>query len=354
MNNIQKLQTKLSNDECALLFDGVSRRYFTKMKSSAGTVAVFSDAAYLLIDFRYFEKAKKTVFDCEVIEQNRLYHQINGLIKKHGVRKVMLNNDKVTLSEYFAFKENLKAAVLQTSDLSKKIMDLRDIKSEEETEKIISAQRIAERAYYELLNFVKPGKSEREIALELNRLMFCYGAEDLSFETIALGGANTSIPHGTPGDYKLQRGDFLLLDFGAAYDGYHSDMTRTVAIGEPDTKKAEVYNTVLNAQIEAITKIKAGVKCSEIDGIAREIIDSAGYKGKFGHSFGHGVGLEIHENPNVSTNNDKALQSGMVVTAEPGIYLENEFGVRIEDFGMVTENGFKNFTKADKSLTILK
>lgn len=354
MNNIQKLQSKLNKDECALLFDGVSRRYFTKMKSSAGTAAIFPDAAYLIIDFRYYEKAKKTVFDCEVIEQNRLYHQINGLIKKHGAKKVMLNNDKVTLSEYFAFKENLKATVLQASDLSKTVTALRNIKTEEEKKKIVHAQRIAEKAYSELLNFVKPGVNEREVALELNRLMFYFGAEDLSFETIALGGANTSVPHGTPGDYKLRSGDFLLLDFGAQYDGYHSDMTRTVAIGEADDKKTEVYNTVLKAQCEAIEKIKAGVKCSEIDMTARKIIDGAGYEGKFGHSFGHGVGLEIHENPNVSSNNDTALRAGMVVTAEPGIYLENEFGVRIEDFGMVTENGFENFTEADKSLTVLK
>ncbi len=354
MNSIQKLQKTLNDGECALLFDGVSRRYFTKMKSSAGTVAVFPQAAYLIIDFRYFEKAKKTVFDCEVIEQDRLYHQINGLIKRHGAKRVLINNDTVTLSEYFAFKKNINAKVLMTCDLSKTVAGLRKIKSEEEKEKIIKAQRIAERAYTELLNFVKAGVSERNISLELNRLMFYYGAEDLSFETIALGGANTSVPHGTPGEYKLQNGDFLLLDFGAQYDGYHSDMTRTVAVGEPNDKKTEVYNTVLKAQVEAIERIKAGVKCSEIDGIAREIINIAGYEGKFGHSFGHGVGLEIHESPNVSPNNDTLLESGMVVTAEPGIYLENEFGVRIEDFGMVTENGFENFTKADKSLTVLK
>lgn len=354
MNNIQKLQNTLNEGECALLFDGVSRRYFTKMKSSAGTVVVFPDAAYLIIDFRYFEKAKKTVFDCEVIEQNRLYHQINGLIKKHGAKKVLLNNDKVTLAEYFSFKENLKAAVLQTSDLYKTVIGLRSTKADEEKEKIIKAQRIAEKAYSELLNFVKAGVSEREVALELNRLMFYYGAEDLSFETIALGGANTSVPHGTPGEYKLQNGDFLLLDFGATYDGYHSDMTRTVAVGEPSDKQIEVYNIVLKAQVDAIAKIKDGMKCSEIDGIARKMIGDAGFEGKFGHSFGHGVGLEIHENPNVSPNNDTALRAGMVVTAEPGIYLENEFGVRIEDFGMVTENGFENFTKADKELLILK
>ncbi|MCD7727803.1 MAG: aminopeptidase P family protein [Ruminococcus sp.] len=353
MNNINKLQSTLCEDECALLFDEVSRRYFTKMKSSAGTLVVFKQAAYLLIDFRYYEKAKKIVSDCEVIEQTRLYHQINELVKKHGAKKILLNNDKVTLSEYFAFKENLKATVLQKSSLSKTVTTLRNTKTDDEKEKIIHAQRIAEKAYLELLNYVRVGMTEREVALELNRLMFYYGAEDLSFETIALAGANTSVPHGTPGEYKLSSGDFLLLDFGAQYDGYHSDMTRTVAIGEVDDKKREVYDIVLKAQLAGIERIKSGAKCSFVDAAARDIINAAGFEGKFGHSFGHGVGLEIHENPNLSPNNDTSLISGMVVTAEPGIYLESEFGVRIEDFGMVTESGFENFTKASKQLTVI-
>ncbi len=258
MNNINKLQSTLCDDECALLFDEVSRRYFTKMKSSAGTLVVFKQAAYLLIDFRYYEKAKKIVFDCEVIEQTRLYHQINELVKKHGAKKILLNNDKVTLSEYFAFKENLKATVLQKSSLSKTVTTLRNTKTVDEKEKIIHAQRIAEKAYLELLNYVRVGMTEREVALELNRLMFFYGAEDLSFETIALAGANTSVPHGTPGEYKLSSGDLLLLDFGAQYDGYHSDMTRTVAVGEIDDKKREVYDIVLKAQLAGIERIKSG------------------------------------------------------------------------------------------------
>lgn len=354
MNGIIRLQESLSEGECALFTDDVNRRYFTKMKSSAGAVIIFKQAAYLIIDFRYYEKAKKQVTDCEVIEQDRLYHQINDLIKKYGAVRVLVDESSVTLSEFFSFKDNLKAAVVQKSGLCKTVCSLREVKREDEKEKIIKAQRIAERAYDELLNFISIGKSEREIALELNRLMFCFGAEDISFETIALGGKNTSVPHGTPSEYTLKSGDLLLLDFGAVYDGYHSDMTRTLAVGEIDDKKAFAYSTVLSAQSAAIEKIMSGVKCSDIDKAARDIIDSAGFEGRFGHSFGHGVGLEIHESPNVSPNNQTRLKSGMVITAEPGVYFEGEFGIRIEDFGMVTESGFENFTKTDKSLTTIK
>lgn len=353
MTAITKLQSILGDGECAVITGEVGRRYFTKMKSSAGTVLIFKDSAYLIIDFRYFEKAKKVVTDCKVVQQERLYHQMNALFKKHGAQRALIDEGTVTLNEYFALKDNLNIKVLQKSGLSKIVSSLRTVKTEREREKIIKAQRIAEKAYTELLNFIRVGMTEREIALELNRLMFCYGAEDLSFETIALGGANTSVPHGTPGDYKLCDGDFLLMDFGAVYDGYHSDMTRTVAVGHVDDKKASVYDTVLKAQLAGIEKIKAGITCREVDVAARELIDSAGYEGRFGHSFGHGVGLEIHETPNVSPNCDITLKSGMVITAEPGIYLEGEFGVRIEDFGMVTDDGFDNFTKAPKSLLVL-
>ena len=354
MNGIIRLQESLKDDECALFTDEVNRRYFTKMKSSAGAVLIFKQAAYLIIDFRYYEKAKKQVTDCEVIEQNRLYHQVNELIKKHCAGRVVVDENSVTLSEFFSLKDNLKASVVQKSGLCKTVCALREVKREDEKEKIIRAQRIAERAYNELLNFISIGKSEREIALELNRLMFSFGAEDISFETIALGGKNTSVPHGTPSEYKLQKGDLLLLDFGAVYDGYHSDMTRTLAVGEIDDKKAFAYSTVLSAQEAAIDKIMSGARCSDIDKVARDIIDSAGFEGRFGHSFGHGVGLEIHESPNVSPNNETRLKSGMVITAEPGVYFEDEFGIRIEDFGIVTDNGFENFTKADKNLTIIK
>ena len=354
MNGIIRLQESLKDDECALFTDEVNRRYFTKMKSSAGAVLIFKQAAFLIIDFRYYEKAKKQVTDCEVIEQNRLYHQVNELIKKHGAGRVVVDENSVTLSEFFSLKDNLKASVVQKSGLCKTVCALREVKREDEKEKIIRAQRIAERAYNELLNFISIGKSEREIALELNRLMFSFGAEDISFETIALGGKNTSVPHGTPSEYKLQKGDLLLLDFGAVYDGYHSDMTRTLAVGEIDDKKAFAYSTVLSAQEAAIDKIMSGARCSDIDKVARDIIDSAGFEGRFGHSFGHGVGLEIHESPNVSPNNETRLKSGMVITAEPGVYFEDEFGIRIEDFGIVTDNGFENFTKADKNLTIIK
>lgn len=353
MTAIEKLQKTLDDNECVYIADPVNRRYLTGMKSSAGVVLVFKDYAYLIIDFRYIEKAREVVKVCDVIEQERLYRQVNKLLKEHNAEQVKIDTDRVTLTEFYALRDNLKAAVLKKSSLTAELAGLRAVKTEAEKQKIISAQRIAERAFCELLNFLKVGVSEREAALELNRLIFEYGAEDLSFETIALGGADTSVPHGTPGDYRLKSGDLFLFDFGAVYDGFHSDMTRTVAIGEPSGDKKKVYETVLAAQEAGIAKIKSGVRCSEPDAAARELIDSSGYKNRFGHSFGHGVGIEIHERPNLSPNNDSFLKTGMVVTAEPGIYIPGEVGVRIEDFGMVTDSGFENFTLMEKKLLVL-
>ena len=210
-----------------------------------------------------------------------------------------------------------------------------------------------EAAFDEILNFIKVGVTEREIALELNRLMFEFGAEDLSFDTIVLSGANTSMPHGVPSEKKVQSGEFVLMDYGAVYNGYHSDMTRTVCVGEPDEEMLKVYDIVLSAQEAAIEKAKAGIIGCDLDKIARDIIERSGYGNCFGHSLGHGVGLEIHEKPNASPNYKLPLNEGAVVTVEPGIYIAGKFGVRIEDFVILTENGCKNLTKSAKSLITL-
>lgn len=354
MTNIEKLQAKIGDFcDCAIITSDVNRRYFTDMKSSAGTVVVFPDSAYLIIDFRYIEKARKKVVSCEVIEQQRLFHQINGLIKKHGARRLAIESDYLTVSELIDFKANLKGKIIADKELSRLITSLRTVKSDEEISKIIKAQRIAEEAFDELLGFIKVGKTEREVALRLDGLMLEKGAEALSFETIVLSGKNTSMPHGVPSDKKIETGDFVLMDFGAVYDGYHSDMTRTVCVGNPSDKQRKVYDIVLNAQNKAIEQAKAGISGSQLDSIARDIITNEGYGDCFGHSLGHGVGLEIHEFPNASPNSDCGLLKNSVVTIEPGIYIEGEFGVRIEDFVVLKEDGCENLTKAPKELIIL-
>ena len=338
----------------ALITSDINRRYFTGMKSSAGMLLIFKECAYLIIDFRYIEKARNTVKNCTVMEQENLTEQINSLMKKHNAKSLAVESMDMTLSRMsFLEKKFPDIEFIKSDELSNNIYDMRTIKSTEEIEKIHKAQKIAEKAFDEILGFIRPGVTEREIALKLDNCMLEHGAEGLSFETIALAGANTSMPHGVPGNYKVKNGDFVLMDFGAVYDGYHSDMTRTVCVGQSSEKMGKIYDIVLKAQLEALKKVNSGITGSELDGYARDIIDESGYGDFFGHSLGHGVGMEIHEFPTASSKSETILKENMVVTVEPGIYLPGEFGVRIEDFVVVTENSHQNLTNCPKKLIIL-
>ena len=204
-----------------------------------------------------------------------------------------------------------------------------------------------------ILNFIKVGVTEKEIALELDFYMLRHGGEGLSFETIAVSGANSSMPHGVPSNKKIENGDFITMDFGTIINGYHSDMTRTVAVGFATDEMKNVYDTVLKAQQNCLDSIKAGISCKDGDEFARSVIRNANYGQFFTHSTGHGVGVEIHEFPNLSPASDSILQVGNIVTVEPGIYIPEKFGVRIEDMGLITENGCRNLTNASKELIIL-
>lgn len=354
MTDLEKLCSRVKETaDCAIITDGINRRYFTSMKSSAGTLVVFPEKAYFIIDFRYIQKARKVVKACEVILQDKLYEQINSLLEKHSAKTVAINADTCTLTELISFQNKLNAEVIADTKLADIITNIRMIKSQEQIYKIIAAQRIAEKGFEHMLDFIKVGRTEKEIQLELDYFMLRNGAEALSFDTIALTGANTSLPHGVPSDQKVKDGDFVLMDFGATYDGWHSDMTRTVCVGKPSEKMKAVYNTVLTAQLTALDAVKAGMSGKELDKIARDIITDAGYGDNFGHSLGHGVGVEIHESPYASPSREDILPANSIVTVEPGIYLEGEFGVRIEDFVIVTEDGCINMTKAPKELICL-
>ena len=248
MNRIELLQQQIPNKSCALITSDVNRRYFSGMKSSAGTIIVFPEQAYLIIDFRYIEKARETVQNCEVILQERLYDQLNKLIKKHDAHSLMIENETMTVADLDRLYDRIDPDVdIDSGDtLSGIITDMRAIKTPEEISMMTKAQRIAEAALENTLNFIKEGVTEKEIALSLNEYMLRNGAEDLSFETIALCGETTSMPHGVPSDKPLKSGEFILMDFGAVYNGYHSDMTRTVVLGEPTEEMEKVYNTVLS------------------------------------------------------------------------------------------------------------
>lgn len=354
MNRFERLFEAFMGADCALITSDINRRYFTGMKSSAGVVLAFPEKAYLLIDFRYIEKARATVTDAEVIEVRKLYPQMMELLKKHGAESMAIESETMTVKELNAYEHFFTdISIVYNDSLSNAISALRMTKDESEIACIKKAQEIAEKALEELKGFIKAGVTEREIALELNRLMFELGAEDISFDTIVLSGANTSMPHGVPSYKRVEEGEFVLIDFGAVYNGYHSDMTRTLCVGEPSDEMKKVYGIVLEAQLAALKAAKAGILGCELDRISRDIIETAGYGSCFGHSLGHGVGMEIHEKPNASQNYKLPLGAGAVVTVEPGIYIAGKFGVRIEDFVILTENGCENLTKSAKNLISL-
>ncbi|MFT3951484.1 MAG: aminopeptidase P family protein [Oscillospiraceae bacterium] len=354
MNRLERLRAAVPTAaDCFLITDAVNRRYFTGMKSSAGTLAVFRDAAYLIIDGRYYEKAKSSVTGCEVVLQKKLYDQLGVLFSRHNTRRAAVEIDTVTLRECAALKKELPVKLSDGGELSDVINAMRMIKTPEEIAHITAAQRIAERAFAALLPEIRAGVTERALALKLDFLMLSGGAEALSFDTIALTGAATSMPHGVPSERVVKNGDFVLLDFGAVVNGYHSDMTRTVCAGEPTEKMRAVYDTVLAAQEAGLAAVRAGVCAGDADKAARDVIAKAGWGDCFGHSLGHGVGLEIHEAPNLTPAGKAVLAPGMVVTVEPGIYLPKEFGVRIEDFVVVTETGGENLTLCPKELLCL-
>lgn len=354
--NIEKLMEFIPDtNTCAVVTSQVNRRYFTGFKTSSGTLICFKEKAYFIVDFRYFEKACEIVKDCEVILEKERTVQINELMKKHCTSTAMIEAEKMTVNQLGSFRESFpKINVDFSNTLSNGINNMRILKNAYEIEKISAAQKIADETFEYVIQNISEGMTERDIALMIDNRMKFLGAEDISFETIALCGKNTSLPHGVPGYDKVSGNCFILMDFGAVVDGLHSDMTRTVYFGTPSEAEKEAYNIVLSAQLRALEAIKPGMTCKQLDFVAREYIDSTAYKGAFGHSLGHGVGMEIHEKPAVSQrNNDTVIEKGMVITIEPGIYIPGKFGIRIEDKVVITDDSYMNFTGSPKEFIVL-
>ena len=357
MNRIEKLSKALPEGaDAALITSDVNRRYFTGLGSSAGTLLAFRDAAYFIIDFRYIEVAKATATGARVMLQEKLTEQLDTLLKKHGAQTVAIETDYLTVGTLEQYRQKLSGyEFLTESTLNDAILSMRSVKEPQELECIQKAQAITDAAFQDILDFIQPGKTEKEIAAYLEYCMRRRGADGLAFETIAAGGPNSAKPHAVPGDRPLQTGDFFTLDYGASWGGYCSDMTRTVAVGEPTEEMRRVYQTVLDAQCLGIRTAQVGVSCRAVDEAARELIYKAGYEGCFGHSLGHSVGLEIHEMPGFSPSIDPQTlcREGMVITVEPGVYLEGRFGVRIEDMVWFAPDGTKDLTNSPKELIIL-
>ena len=313
-----------------------------------GYVVVAREKAWLLADFRYIEAAKRFESDflTVILLENRRV-TLGNLFSDNKLSRIGFESENVTCAQLDALKETFPLAdFVPCGGIIEK---MREIKTPEEVRNIIAAQRIAEKALERLFTLISPNMTEIDVALELEYGMRKLGAEKTSFDTIAVSGTASSMPHGVPRNAKLEKG-FLTMDFGALYNGYCSDMTRTVVIGKADTEMKKVYHTVLEAQLAALDFVAAGKLGSDCDKTARDIIYAAGYEGCFGHSLGHGVGMYIHEEPRLSYTYNKPLEIGAVVTVEPGIYLQGKYGVRIEDMVYLSENGTVNLTEAKKEL----
>lgn len=355
MQSVKKLQAYLPDSAtAALITSEVNCRYFSGFAYTDGAVLITKDEAFLLCDFRYIEAAQKFASpDLNVVKFSRLYDTINDIILTKNIKSVMIEEESVTVARLAIMKEKLKAELLTDAKLSEKVRAIRVIKTADEISLITRAQRITERALTELLNYVKPGVTERQMSVELEHLIHVYGGEKIAFELITIAGANTSLPHGVPGDYAVREGDFFTFDIGAVYQGYHSDMTRTYAVGHATDKMREIYDIVYQAHLKAAEKIAAGNTTADVDNAARDYIESKGYGELFGHSTGHGVGLEIHEDPRVYKTDNTVLREGMVITDEPGIYLPGEFGVRIEDMVVVGAEGGRSLAELPKELIVI-
>ncbi len=354
IKDLQKLLGEQGKGSCALIISPENRKYFTGFESSDGFLLVSSERAVFITDGRYIEAAEKQITNCEVVLLGKTYPQIAEILGEMCCSRLLVESTRMTVATYNSLKGVLKkVTILTDTTLDSLINTLRSIKTKTEVKSIIKAQRIAEDAFSHILKFIKTGVTEKEIALELDFYMLRHGGEALSFETISVSGKNSSMPHGVPSDKIVENGDFITMDFGTVINGYHSDMTRTIAVGFATDEMKNVYNTVLNAQQSCLANLKAGLSCKDGDELARSVIKNAGHGQYFTHSTGHGVGVEIHEYPNLSPASDSILQVGNIVTVEPGIYIPEKFGVRIEDMALVTENGCENLTTAPKELIIL-
>lgn len=339
------------NLDGVLLVGDPNRNYLSGFTGDESFSVITSNKAIFITDSRFTEQARQQVKDYEVQQYSGTFPEFLGkLVEQLGIKNLAFEEDVLTVSDYNAYKKNLKCEFVPLKGI---VEELRLIKDENEIERIKNAAAIADKAFEHMLNFIKAGMTEREVGLELEFTMKKMGAKDLSFPSIVASGERSCLPHGQATDKVLNEGEFLTLDFGCIYEEYCSDMTRTVAIGKPTDKMKEIYDIVLKANKTAIPAIKSGVTGKEVDKIARDIISSYGYADNFGHGLGHGVGRQIHEQPRLSPMGNMILKSGMIVTDEPGIYIPGFGGVRIEDLILVRENDCEVISKSPKNLICL-
>lgn len=339
---IEALLSKIPEKSAAYLTDQDDMYYYSGF-SGEGAVVISHDKRLVITDGRYTEIATKSCKGFEILPISDLYSILKSLNMPVSVQA-----ENLSYNSYIKLKEN--AEVLPTGNV---FDTLRAIKCEQEIKSLKKAAKIAEDVFEEVLLFIEEGKTEKETAAFIDYRMRVKGAQKSSFDTICISGKNTSLPHGVPTDKKFSGGEFITMDFGCVVDGYCSDMTRTVALKSVSDEMAKVYDVVLNAHENALKNVKEGMMCKDVDKIARDYIETNGYGKYFVHSLGHGVGLKVHEKPVLSPKSEEILKKGNVVTIEPGIYIPDKFGVRIENTVLVTGTNAQSLQKSSKELIIL-
>lgn len=328
-----------------------NRRYVSNFTGSSGSVLITGEKALFITDFRYVEQATTECEGFEIVQHTGpILQEVSQQAEKYGVKKLAFEQDYTTFTEYKNLEDVFHGELVPVSGLIEK---LRLIKTNEEIKILKEAAKIADAAFTHILDFIKVGKTELEVSNELEFFMRKQGATSSSFDTIVASGKRSALPHGVATNKIIEAGDFITLDYGAYYNGYVSDITRTIAVGNPDDKLKEIYDIVLKAQLRGMDGIKPGITGVQADALTRDYIKEKGYGDYFGHTTGHGIGLEVHEGPALSFRNDSPLEPGMVVTVEPGIYIPGVGGVRIEDDTLITNDHNEALTHSTKELIIL-
>lgn len=350
VNNLRE-QMKSEGISSFLITSPYNLRYLTGFTGTTGLALIGLEEAFFITDFRYTEQAAKQCVGFEIVKNvGPILEVVADLVESKNIENLGFEESFVSFKQYVELEGLLEVDLIPVSGM---VEELREIKDEEEIAIVEKACEIADKAFSHILTYIKPGMTEIQVANELDFYMRSLGASSVSFETIVASGLRSAMPHGVASEKVIEQGDMITIDFGCYYNGYVSDMTRTISLGEPSDKLREIYNVVKEAQQKVLDVAKPGMTGVELDAVARDYIASKGYGEAFGHSTGHGIGLEIHEGPNVSKLAEKAFVPGNIITNEPGIYLPGMGGVRIEDDMLVTENGIKRLTHSEKELIIL-
>lgn len=353
MNHLKQIAAKLPAYGLeAMLVNSEPGEFYAIGFHGEGVALVTEQGSFYFTDSRYIEACQDQVTGCAIaMPEGRSYKtEVQALVERFGLKKIGFEDAYLSVQEFNAWKDALTAELVPASKL---LEELRAVKDAEEIAAMKEAQRITDEAFTAICKFIQPGMTEQEIGARLQYEMLSRGAERMSFDPIVASGPNGSKPHAIPSAKQVQKGEFITMDFGCVYGGYCSDMTRTVALGEPTEEMRKVYATVLEAQLAGIAATKGGVSGAAVHAAAAKVIGDAGYGDYFGHGYGHSLGIEIHEDPRFSPSWPGSVPTGAAVSAEPGIYLPGKFGVRIEDVVILTENGCVDITNSPKELMIL-